>query len=213
MASKRDDTSWFPRFADIPGVSWTTPPGIDRRQIRGHDLVPETSDWDTDRVYWPSMDRGEEDSSTTATPAQQYVGGDWSGSKTVDAVVRSMAEALELPGTPSDYHFIIAGAQERLWKLRQTEPAALNEVEGLCWLDIELVRARPEIIAPYNEDEPTLHMAVLDVLYRLYLREGYLAEAEQVATIAVTEFDEGHFQRQLDEAHARRAVLEAEDAA
>jgi hypothetical protein len=211
MAAKRDDKSWFPRFADIPGIAWKTPTGIDRSRIRGHDAVPETLDWDSESVYWPSLEDGEEDASTSATPAQQYVGGDWSGSTTVVAVLHDMAEALELPGNPSDYHFIIAGAQERLWKLRQTDPAAVTEVERLCWLDVELVRARPEIIAPYREDEPHLRMEVLDVLHRLYMREGFLAEAEEIATIAITEFHQ-RFERQLDQARQRRSVLEAEDA-
>jgi hypothetical protein len=212
MALKRDDKSWFPRFGDIPGVTRTTPADVDRRKIRGHDVKPEKNDWDSDSVWWPSLEPGEEEGSTTATPAQQYVGHDWSEAKTVEAVLHNMAEALELPGNPSDYHFIIAGAQERLWKLRQTDPAAVREVERLCWLDVELVRARPEIIAPYNEDEPHLYMTVLDVLYRLYQREGYLAEAEEIAAMAVNEFHQ-RFERHLDEARERRALLEAEDAA
>jgi hypothetical protein len=206
MAVKRDDKTWFLRFGEIPGVSWTTPPGIDRRQIPGHDAAPESRGW------WPSFEHPEEDAITGATPAQQYARGDWSEGKTADAVLRHMAEALELPGNPSDYHFIIAAAQERLWKLRQIEPDAVQETERLCWLDVELVRARPEVIAPYHEDEPPLYMEVLDILYRLYLREGYLAEAEQVATMAITEFNQSRFQRQLHEVRQRRAVLEAEDA-
>ena len=155
MAPKRDDKSWFPRFGDIPSVTWTTPAGVNRREIRGHDVTPEETDWDSDSLWWPSLEPDGEDGSTTATPAQQYVGADWSDAKTVEAVLRNMAEALELPGNPSGYHFIIVGALERLWKLRQTDPAALREVERLCWLDAELVRARPEIIAPYHDDEPT----------------------------------------------------------
>lgn len=212
MAATRDDKIWFPRFGDIPGVTWTTPADVDRRTIRGHDAKPETPHWDSDSVWWPSLEPGEEDGSTSATPAQQYVGHDQSEAETVEAILHRMAEALELPGNPSDYHFIIAAAQESLWKLRQTDPAAVREVEKLCWLDVELVRARPEIIAPYNEDEPHLYMTVLDVLYRLYQREGYLAEAEHAAEMAVNEFHQP-FERQLDEARGRRALLEAEDAA
>lgn len=211
MTIERDDNTWFPRFGDIPGVSWATPPGIDCRQIRGHDAVPETQDWDSDSVWWPSLERGEEDASTTATPAQQYLGDDWSETKTVDDVLRRLAETFELPGNPSDYHFTIASAQERLWKLRQAEPFALTHLERLCWLDVELVRLRPEIIVPYREEEGALHMEALDALYRLYLREGYLAEAEQIASMAVTEFNQSRFQRQLDEVRQRQAVLEAED--
>lgn len=211
MATTRDDESWFPRFGDIPGVTWTTPADIDRRTIRGHDAKPEEPDWDSDSVWWPLLEPGDEDGSTSATPAQQYLDLDRSEATTVEAVLRRMAEALELPGNPSDYHFIIAGAQDRLWTLRRTDPAAVREVERLCWLDVELVRTRPEIIALDHEDEPHLRMTVLDVLYRLYQREGYLAEAEAIAEMAVNEFHQP-FERQLEEARERRALLEAEDA-
>lgn len=210
LPSQRDENIWFPRFGDIPGIKWNSQE-VDRARLPGHDARPQPSEWGDESNWWPSLEGGEE-ASTTATPAQQYVGGDWSEAKTVGDVLHRLAEALELPGNPSDYHFLIAGAQERLWKLRLAEPRALGEIERLCLLDIELVRARPEIIAPYREGEPTLHMEVLETLYRLHIREGNLTEAEEVVRMAISEFDQARFKRHLEELQERRAVLAAEDA-
>ncbi|MBS1676689.1 MAG: hypothetical protein JST08_04800 [Actinobacteria bacterium] len=153
----------------------------------------------------------DEEGETSATPAQQYRDGDFGEAKTVDEVLQQLGEALELPGNPSDYHFLIAAAQERLWKFRFREPKALAEIERLCFLDIELVRARPGIIAPYREGEPTLHMAVFESLNRLYSKEGYLTELQEVQRMAVEEFGQRKGPR-LDEVQERLVVLEAEDA-
>jgi hypothetical protein len=154
---------------------------------------------------------GDEEGETSATPAQQYRDGDFGEAKSVADVLNQLGEALELPGNPSDYHFLIAAAAERLWKFRFGEPKALAEIERLCFLDIELVRVRPGIIAPYREGEPTLYMAVFESLNRLYSKEGYLTELQEVQRMAVDEFDQRKGPR-LDEVQERLAVLEAEDA-
>lgn len=153
----------------------------------------------------------DEEGSTSATPAQQYRDGDFGDAKTVDDVLHQLGEALELPGNPSDYHFLIAAAQERLWKFRFREPGALAEIERLCLLDIELVRVQPGIIAPYRDGEPALHMAVFESLYRLYSKEGFLGELRDIQQMAVEEFNQRSGPR-LDEVRERLAVLEAEDA-
>lgn len=207
--SQRDDEIWFPRFGDIPGISWSS--DIDRTRLPGYDARPQPSSWDSGSSWWPEIG-GERDAITSATPAQQYRRGDFAEAKGVADVLGQLTEALELPGNPSDYHFLIAAAQERLWKFRFEEPKALREIERLCLLDIELVRVRPEIIAPYSEGEPTLHMTVFDSLLRLYLREGYLEEAEALAEQAVSEFGQTRSALRLEEVKERRAMLEAENA-
>jgi hypothetical protein len=205
--SERDENAWFPRFGDIPGISWSSP-SIDRSRLPGHDARPEPSSYDGS-TWWP-MIGGDEDGETSATPAQQY-GDGFGEAKTVADVLLQLGEALELPGNPSDYHFLIAEAQERLWRFRFREPKALAEIERLCFLDIELVRVRKGIIAPYREGEPTLYMAVFESLHRLYSKEGYLAELQEIQRMAVDEFDQRKGPR-LDEVQERLALLEAEDA-
>lgn len=206
--SERDENSWFPRFGDIPGITWSSP-DIDRSGLPGHDATPEPTGY-SDSVWWPIIG-GDEEGETSATPAQQYRSGDFGEAKSLADVLRQLGEALELPGNPSDYHFLIAAAQERLWKFRFVEPVALAEIERLCLLDIELVRVRPGIIAPYRDGEPALHMAVFESLYRLYGKEGFLAELRDIQQMAVEEFHQRSGSR-LDEIRERLAVLEAEDA-
>ena len=163
-----------------------------------------------DSVWWPIIG-GDEEGETSATPAQQYRDGDFGEAKSLADVLHQLGEALELPGNPSDYHFLIAAAQERLWKFRFREPGALAEIERLCLLDVELVRVQPGIIAPYRDGEPVAHMAVFESLYRLYSKEGFLAELRDTQQLAVEEFHQRSGPR-LDEVRERLAVLEAEDA-
>lgn len=213
MATERDSIRWFRRFADVPGVDWETPAGVDRSQLPGHDDVPEISDYDGKSLWWPLREDGRliEGGSSGSSPAVDHAG--YEGAATVAEVIRGLGEALELPGTPSDYHHILAHAPERLWKIRLRDPAALHEAERLCLLDLDFVRLRPEVNLPWGDDDHPPWLGVVDLLYRMYFENGDLAEAEAIATSAVSEFRQERFQRRLDEVRERRAVLESEDAA
>jgi hypothetical protein len=207
---------WFPRFGDIPGVEWTTPAGLDRTQLPGHDAVPGFNEWDGRKfAWWPVVYRHEddgeevEDGTTSASPASQYPRAEKPGSMAEE--LRWLAEALELPGEPSTYHFIIAGAASNLFSIRLREPAALREAERLCWLDLDLVRAFPNVIRPDDRDDTTYRLAVTDLLYRLYMNSGDLRGAERVAAMAVDDFGQSS-ERQLAEVRGRLEALEAEDA-
>lgn len=93
-----------------------------------------------------------------------------------------MYEAIELPGQASDYHFAIQGCLQSLWQRRAEAPAILDQFEQLCWLDIRLIEARPAIIQ-FERGGKMGFARVLGVEYlaRLYERNGYLAEALEVA--------------------------------
>ena len=207
---------WFRRFAEVPGVAWTTPPGIDRTEIPGHDAVPEVQkSYDgSDALWWPVVypwdDEDDiEDGSTSASPASQYPREE--AAETMAEELRRLGEALELPGEPSTYHFIIAGAAANLFGLRRREPAAIRESERLCWLDLDLVRAHPGIIQSDRPEEATYRLAVTGLLYRIYMDSGDLRSGEKVASMAVGEFAQT-FERQLTDVRARLALQEAEDA-
>src|SRR5262249_22647509 len=91
-------------------------------------------------------------------------------------------ESLELPGVPSDYHFLIQGCASALWAQRRREPQVLEDVETLCWLDIQLIEARPETIRFEHDDEPRFYRVLtFAILIELYEREGYLRDALDVA--------------------------------
>ncbi len=214
------ELEWFRCFRDIPGVDWPTPPGIDRSRLRGHDAEPERWSGARESLWWPIVysDDGEEirDGSTGQPPAGQYPIPD--GPRTVAEESRRLAEALELPGYPDTYHGLMADAAGHLFKIRLREPAALREAERLCLFDLELLQARPEILARRREllsdiaeDQMPVWVSTVRLLHRMYTETGDLNDAERIACFAVEQLGQ-RFDRQLAEARERLAVLEGEDA-
>jgi len=100
-------------------------------------------------------------------------------------LIRNVYEGLELPGEPTDYHFLIQGSASQLWSHRRQEPCVIGEVEKLCWLDIRLVEAWPGAASNQYSDEREFY-AILSfgALIEIYEREGFLAEALEVAELA-----------------------------
>ena len=225
--------TWYPRFGDIPGVDWVCPPSVERAALRGHDARPQDADWDSDWMYWPIVyerdtdrglsvgigvkvegleDRDDDGGSTSASPARQYPG--FTGPRSVAEQLQRLHEALELPGTPSDYHGLLSEAAEYLHKIRRREPAAIAECERLCLLTLDLLRACPEILERErgysDEDDFPVWVAVTRLLHRMHIDNGDLAEAEQVAVMAEDEFGQ-RFDRLLNQTRERLAVLRSED--
>jgi len=111
---------------------------------------------------------------------QQYgVGKEWP--KTLTALLRRIDEVLELPGTPSDYHFFLQAAIEELWKFRGSKPDVLPEIERLAWLDVRLVTTAADPAASRsNGTRSAFSVRAFSLLKRLYLLNGDLAGAWQV---------------------------------
>src|SRR5207245_3306124 len=61
------------------------------------------------------------------------------------AVLRRLFEALELPGSVSDYHTAIWRTFDALWDRRRQDPDILPELERLCLLDLKLMELLPEM--------------------------------------------------------------------
>lgn len=123
--------SWFERLASIPGMAFGGSPGVVPGELLGAGVRPDES---YGSPMWPTPQ-----GSTSATPASQHVPSDARGE---DLVVR-VWEALELPGSAMDYHFVLQGAVERLWSTRGSYPAALELLEVFALLDLELMEAAP----------------------------------------------------------------------
>ena len=70
--SDDSDIRWFGSLADVPGVSYATPRGIDRTALPGYDAVPEVFEYGFDgderRGLWWSAPGG---GKTSASPAHQ----------------------------------------------------------------------------------------------------------------------------------------------
>jgi hypothetical protein len=178
---------WFRRFGAIPGVVCEPPRLLDRRKLAGHDAVPEQYGHEfegkrRETLWWPGQGDG---GGSSASPAHRRAFVDSRHASTA-TVLRHAYEGLELPGEPSDYHFLIQGCAEQLWIRRRDELSVVAEVEKLCWLDIKLVQACPDAVSDeYSEDQRFYAILAFPRLIEIYEREGALAEALEVADVAV----------------------------
>jgi hypothetical protein len=161
-SSRRDMDQWFSRFGNIPGVKFEGSPGVDRRELPGHDAVQPR--------------RG------SASPVHSRAFAELRDMPTAK-LLQHVNEGLELPGAPGDYHFLIEGCTRELWARQRQEPEVLEHVERLCRLNLQLIEACPDAI----RDEKTHFAGVLSfyILIRLYEGEGSLREALEVAEQAV----------------------------
>lgn len=177
---------WFRRFGDIPGTGYATPEQIDRRSLAGCDDVPEVHNFQFDSreetLIWPLGDGG----SSSASPAHFRAFSGFPDARTAEhpatALIQNVHEGLELPGEPADYHFLIQNTVDALWRRRRNEPELLGEVERLCWLDIGLIKVRPDTASDIIGGQR--HFSSITgfwLLIKLYEDRGHLAEALNVA--------------------------------
>lgn len=185
-------------------------PAIERRRLPGHDAVPEVHvhEFDGKRresLWWPEKQGG-----TSASPAHGRAFGD-SRDVRASSMLQNVYEGLELPGEPSDYHFLIQSCASEMWKRRREEPEMLEEVERLCKLDIQLVQARPDAVSDQYSEQPTFYaILAFGILIDMYDREGQLAEALEVAESAARF---GQAEKERIELKERIAAVENEDSA
>jgi len=170
-------SGWYISLADVPGSEYAART-VDRTKLNLIGLRPEREyEINGETHYsWPLGKHG----STSASPVQQYgVGKEWP--KTLTALLRRIDEVLELPGTPSDYHFFLQAAIEELWKFRGSKPDVLPEIERLAWLDVRLVTTAADPAASRsNGTRSAFSVRAFSLLKRLYLLNGDLAGAWQV---------------------------------
>ena len=180
---------WYSSLAEVPKLGYESNPSVERTRLPGYGAKPriERYEWEGKRrqaLWWTVKGN-----SSSAAPAVQLESSPRPGETPAQTALRHCHEALELPGTLSNYHFIIQGAHEAIWKYRRQEPWVVEETERLCWLDLNLIRAYPEAITfdEYSNDEMPRFPVVLGLyrLIRLYEAEGYLQEALEVAKLAV----------------------------
>ncbi|TWJ21012.1 hypothetical protein [Micromonospora endolithica] len=173
---------WFPRFADMPGVRYSPPPGLDVSKLRQRSVRPTVNRWPDmpPSLSWP-LPNG----TTSQAPAGAHRLDD-SRKATTARVLRTLAEALELPGEPADYHFAIQEVISLLWSRRAEGPQAFVELERLCWLDLQLIQACPGAVTYEHRDGGVRFVSItaFRTLLDLYLTEGALGDAARVLELA-----------------------------
>jgi hypothetical protein len=197
---------WFRRFGDIPGITYTRPADLDPTALVGYAAVPEVSAYEFEGRRHESLMWSYGDGETSSSPAHNRAFE--SREDSAQDVVRSCYEGLELPGEPSDYHFLIQGTASELWRRRRQHPEMITEVEHLCRLDLQLVETQP-VAVTYDEGEDSRFFAVLafGMLIELFEREGALHEALEVAELA-GRYSQG--ERQREDLLERIAAVESE---
>jgi hypothetical protein len=172
------DLLWFPRLADVPGVTYTRPTGLDVSKLRHREVRPEV-------VRHPGLPASLWWGNTSRAPAGDHYLDDPTKATTAQ-LLRNVAEALELPGGPGDYHFAIQGVVSLLWSRRAESPKVFAELERLCWLDLRLIQACPEAISYERHNGGMQYYAVeaFDRLMTIYLTEGAVSNAAQVLELA-----------------------------
>jgi hypothetical protein len=180
---------WYPRLADVADVGYQASPRVDRSKLPGFNERPATRRYrDQSGRSYVSLMWGD----TSEAPARRHSFLHSASGRTPDALLTNLAEALELPGTPSDYHFAIQATVDALWRRRRQHPEMLERVEHLAWLDLRLAQACPTEFQVERPEDPPRYYRILafKTLRVMYEREGALREALEVERIAA-EFDQG----------------------
>lgn len=198
-----NDLTWYRRFGDVPGVSYETPEGLTVERLPGFGASPEIRRYEgvPDSLEWGN---------TSQSPAAARASYD---DRNPDAawIIRRLQEALELPGTASDYHFALAAGVGSLYSRRLIDSGALPAVEWFSLLDVQLIEARPEafLVDPGKSADAYYLFPSLSRLITIYSTEGYLREALAYAEKA-ERFGQGDGRRK-EKLRQRIALLEAED--
>ena len=203
------DENWFPRFAEIPGIEYAPPAGLDFSDLPGRGKIPEISYYDFDGKKRKSIMWKYEDVASSASPAHDWKTAPRPGESESTTLLRQAYETLELPGTLSDYHFALQRTHDELHRFVGKESWIPAEIEKLCRLNVRLLETHPETIS-YENDEG-IHYARVTAFHRLinlYENEGYLREALEIAKIAIR-FDYGN--EIVEELEERIKLLELED--
>lgn len=151
---------------------------------------------------WPSLDG---DGHTSASLASQTAGQiDWN-SVAPGEVAERLEAVFSLPGTPSDYHFAMLGCYDKLWKRRGEEPGFFPVIEQVCRLDVQLFDNHCDEISfggrPLPPENERRHVRVdaYRILFRLYLEEGFLPDALDIASRASRAGQGSSFQDEVNE--------------
>ena len=203
------DENWFPRFAEIPGIEYEPPPGLDFRCLPGRGQIPEISYYDFDGKKRKSIMWKSGDISSGASPAHDWKTVPRQGESEATTFLRQAYETLELPGTLSDYHFALQRTHDELNKFIGKESWVPAEIEKLCRLNVRLLEKHPETVS-YENDEGVNYARVtaFNRLIGLYENEGYLRDALEIAKIAIR-FDYGS--ETVEELEKRIKLMEIED--
>jgi hypothetical protein len=195
---------WFRRLADAPRVDYVPLLAVDRSRLPGTQAVPrtvpESSYVREGRLEWPDPDGW-----YGISPAKKWGRADEVRDLDASEALQRLTEALELPGTPVDYHFLVQSGMEALWAERRDQTWVLPVVEQLAWVSVRLGLEFRAALSSLGSLMPVL---AFHQLITMYLREGWVREAVHVLELAERYYGRPWHRR--DEILSRLHALDAE---
>lgn len=178
--SRKKPTTWYRRLAELPNIGY--PGDLElRRSLKGADVTPRIQRFDFDGRKHESLSWPTRDGSSGASPVHELAHGDF-GRETPAQTRNRVLSGLELPGTPSDYHFLLQGAHERLWGMRREHPDQYPLIEWLCQLNLRLLEIEPATLWVGDDaGSGFLRALAFDRLLGLYATEGFEVEMMDTA--------------------------------
>ncbi|MER6575876.1 hypothetical protein [Nonomuraea sp. NPDC001023] len=187
-------------MAEVSGVGFAGSPGVDRSRLPETHVRPIKAD--NGYIYWPTPS-----GHTSASPAHARASAEMRGMD-IPSLVRWVWEGLEIPGTISDYHFLLQSAIGRLWSARASDPGGLQFLEIFADLDLRLIEAapRPFLIDENDATKGYFHFSGVATWVSLLRTEGALREALAINR-RLRRFDDGY---RLEDLEAKVAALDEE---
>lgn len=206
---------WYERLADVPHLDYVTPVSVDAAALPERGLRPRlaTTMWNGTNKTSPEWIRDPRGYGSRRSPATEWKGyAPQSGESEATAAMRRVHEALALPGTLTDYYFVLLGGIQAAWSHRAGNPWLYQELERLSLLAIALVECHQDALSADNDGRiGHLGVPAYDMLLTIYGREGHLVEMQDIVRRA-TEHHVGDFSRKEQSLAARVAAIEGLDA-
>ncbi|MCA2187209.1 hypothetical protein [Nonomuraea cavernae] len=187
-------------MAEVKGVGFSGSPDVDRSRLPETHIRPSKTDYGG--ISWPIAN-----GSTSESPASARAFADMRDMD-IPSLIRWVWEGLEIPGTVSDYHFLLQSAIARLWSARASDPSGLRFLEVFADLDLRLIEAapRPFLIDEDDTSKGYFHFSGVATWVTLLQTEGALREALAINR-RLQRFHEGY---RLETLEAKIAALDEE---
>ncbi len=194
---------WYRRVADVPGVGYAGDPSlVAHHPERGATPKVHRLEDSPPSLSWSRRDG----CGGSSSPAREF-GLNEHGPETTQELRVRVLTAIELPGEAMDYHFILMGAGEALWKRRADHPEDLALAEWCWWLDVRVMEAHPEMMRISPEKDEFRSAPTFDRIVSILVREGHIDEA----LAAAERFARFRPNFDLSELRARVARMRSED--
>ena len=182
---------WFASMLEIEGVEGIPLLAVEEANLLNREAVAEVRQWNSfseepmESLEW-RLPSGQE---LHQSPSSEHLEREEIPGQPAEQVAAHISEALLLPGTPSDYHFAILNACEKLWGRRGYDYRCFGWIEGLCLADITMFESIEGLAArvdgsPEAKYDPDTIPAFpsFNRLSGIYMREGFITEAAALET-------------------------------